>query len=198
MTSSSALEETAAALRECDLGQGRARPAEGARDGWKHGRLQGGARRRLRYRRGSPRRAGGSLGQLGLYATAADQLDLAVRNVRVLARAVATTVREGEAVPRGARRVHPRPRACRRDALSPTSRSPSIPWRPAGSPWKPREGRPPFSRSATISGQACWWARSGRRPWTSCAPLAWSRPEALEALRESANRTAREPTDPTV
>src|SRR5918998_2950324 len=36
-----------------------------------------------------------ALGQLALYATAADQLDLAVRNVRVLARAAATTVREG-------------------------------------------------------------------------------------------------------
>ncbi len=44
-----------------------------------------------------PRRR--ALGQLGLYATAADQLDLAVRNVRVLARAAATTIREGEDVP---------------------------------------------------------------------------------------------------
>jgi uncharacterized membrane protein YgaE (UPF0421/DUF939 family) len=40
-----------------------------------------------------------ALGQLALYATAADQLDLAVRNVRVLARAAATTVREGGTVP---------------------------------------------------------------------------------------------------
>ena len=44
-----------------------------------------------------PRRR--ALGQLGLYATAADQLDLAVRNVRVLARATVTTIREGEEVP---------------------------------------------------------------------------------------------------
>ena len=42
-----------------------------------------------------------ALGQLALYATAADQLDLAVRNVRVLARAAATTVREGGTVPEG-------------------------------------------------------------------------------------------------
>jgi uncharacterized membrane protein YgaE (UPF0421/DUF939 family) len=40
-----------------------------------------------------------ALGQLALYATAADQLDLAVRNIRVLARAAATMVREGGTVP---------------------------------------------------------------------------------------------------
>ena len=40
-----------------------------------------------------------ALGQLALYATAADQLDLAVRNIRVLARAAATAVREGGTVP---------------------------------------------------------------------------------------------------
>ena len=39
------------------------------------------------------------LGQLALYARAADQLDLAVRNIRVLARAAVTTVREEETVP---------------------------------------------------------------------------------------------------
>ena len=44
-----------------------------------------------------PRRR--ALGQLGLYATAADGLDLAVRNVRVLARAAASMVREGETAP---------------------------------------------------------------------------------------------------
>jgi hypothetical protein len=44
-----------------------------------------------------PRRR--ALGQLGLYATAADQLELAVRNVRVLARAAAAAVREGEPAP---------------------------------------------------------------------------------------------------
>ena len=55
-----------------------------------------------------PRRR--ALGQLALYARAADQLDLAVRNVRVLARAAATTVREGGTVPEDALRDHPRPR----------------------------------------------------------------------------------------
>lgn len=44
-----------------------------------------------------PRRK--DLEQLGLYAVAADQLDLAVRNVRVLARAAVAMVREGEPAP---------------------------------------------------------------------------------------------------
>jgi hypothetical protein len=44
-----------------------------------------------------PRR--GHLGHLGYYATAADQLDLAVRNTRVLARAAVTMVREKGAAP---------------------------------------------------------------------------------------------------
>lgn len=44
-----------------------------------------------------PRRR--ALGQLGLYATATDQLDLAVRNVRVLARAGVGLVRGGEPAP---------------------------------------------------------------------------------------------------
>ncbi len=44
-----------------------------------------------------PRRR--ALGQLGFYATAVDQLDLAVRNVRVLARAAVTMVREGTEAP---------------------------------------------------------------------------------------------------
>lgn len=44
-----------------------------------------------------PRRR--ALGQLGLYATATDQLDLAIRNVRVLARAGVGLVRGGEPAP---------------------------------------------------------------------------------------------------
>src|ERR687893_1720705 len=44
-----------------------------------------------------PRRR--TLGHLEFYATAADQLDLAVRNVRVLARAAVTMVREGTEAP---------------------------------------------------------------------------------------------------
>ena len=132
-----------------------------------------------------PRRR--ALGQLALYATAADQLDLAVRNVRVLARAAATTVREGEDRPRGALRDHPRPRLRRRDALglhrgARASRGdPQV--RPGGRGRGDRRAR----RSATISGPACWWARSGRRPWISCGPLAWTRPRPSK-------RSARPPT----
>jgi hypothetical protein len=44
-----------------------------------------------------PRRR--ALGQLGFYSTAADHLDLAVRNTRVLVRAAASMVREGNDAP---------------------------------------------------------------------------------------------------
>ena len=44
-----------------------------------------------------PRRR--ALGQLGFYSTAADHLDLAVRNTRVLVRAAASMVREGREAP---------------------------------------------------------------------------------------------------
>jgi hypothetical protein len=93
-----ALEETAAALRECDLGLAeralqKAREMDGHMGAFREALDAGYDTARL----SPPRRR--ALGQLGLYATAADQLDLAVRNVRVLARAVATSVREGEPAP---------------------------------------------------------------------------------------------------
>jgi hypothetical protein len=93
-----ALEETAAALRECDLGRAeralqKAREMDGHMGAFREALDAGYDTVRL----SPPRRR--ALGQLGLYATAADQLDLAVRNVRVLARAVAATVREGEPAP---------------------------------------------------------------------------------------------------
>jgi hypothetical protein len=94
----SALEETAAALRWRDLGRAesalqKAREIDGRMDAFREALDAGYDTARL----SPPRRR--ALGQLGFYATAADQLDLAVRNVRVLARAAATAVREGEAVP---------------------------------------------------------------------------------------------------
>ncbi len=94
----SALEETAAALHKRDLGRAeralqKAREMDGRMDAFREALDAGYDTARL----SPPRRR--ALGQLGLYATAADQLDLAVRNVRVLARAAATTVREGETVP---------------------------------------------------------------------------------------------------
>ena len=168
------LEETAAALRACDLGQAeralqKAREMDGRMGAFREALDAGYDTVRL----SPPRRR--ALGQLGLYATAADQLDLAVRNVRVLARAAAAAVREGEPAPEALSET---------SAISlvpwkpsqPTSKSPSIPWRPAGSPSKPRRGQPPYSWSVTTSGPACWWARSGQPPWTCCGPLAWTRP----------------------
>ena len=94
----SALEETAAALRWRDLGRAeralqKAREIDGRMDAFREALDAGYDTARL----SPPRRR--ALGQLGIYATAADQLDLAVRNVRVLARAAATAVREGEDVP---------------------------------------------------------------------------------------------------
>jgi len=93
-----ALEETAAALRECDLDRAeralqKAREMDGHMAAFREALDAGYDTVRL----SPPRRR--ALVQLGLYATAADQLDLAVRNVRVLARAVAATVREGEPAP---------------------------------------------------------------------------------------------------
>src|ERR687889_266309 len=92
------LEETAAALRECDLGQAeralqKAREMDGRMGAFREALDAGYDTVRL----SPPRRR--ALGQLGLYATAADQLDPAVRNVRVLARAAAATVRERESAP---------------------------------------------------------------------------------------------------
>ena len=89
------LEETAAALREGDLGKAehalqRARETDGRMGSLKEAVGAGYDTARL----SPPRRR--ALGQLEFYATAADQLDLAVRNIRVLARAAATMVREGD------------------------------------------------------------------------------------------------------
>jgi hypothetical protein len=93
-----ALEETAAALRERDLGRAEgalqlARDIDGRMGAFREALDAGYDTARLSPAR---RRA---LGQLGLYSTAADQLDLAVRNVRVLARAAVATIREGGVAP---------------------------------------------------------------------------------------------------
>jgi uncharacterized membrane protein YgaE (UPF0421/DUF939 family) len=93
-----ALRETAAALRAGNLEMAehalqKARETDGRMDAFREALDAGYDTVRL----SPPRRH--ALGQLALYATAADQLDLAVRNIRVLARAAATTVREGGTVP---------------------------------------------------------------------------------------------------
>jgi uncharacterized membrane protein YgaE (UPF0421/DUF939 family) len=93
-----ALRETAAALRAGNLEMAehalqKARETDERMDSFREALDAGYDTVRL----SPPRRR--ALGQLALYAKAADQLDLAVRNIRVLARAAATTVREGETVP---------------------------------------------------------------------------------------------------
>lgn len=73
-----------------------------------------------------PRRR--ALGHLGLYATAADQLDLAVRNVRVLARARhGQHAPGGEGAPRATLRDHPGPRPRAVEALAAYIKEPEHP-----------------------------------------------------------------------
>ncbi len=93
-----ALEETTAALRSRDLDLAehallKARELDARVGGLKEALAAGYGTARL----SPPRRR--DLGYLASYATAADQLDLAVRNVRVLARAAASMVREEKAAP---------------------------------------------------------------------------------------------------
>jgi uncharacterized membrane protein YgaE (UPF0421/DUF939 family) len=93
-----ALRETATALRAGDLEMAehalqKARETDARMDSFREALEAGYDTARL----SPPRRR--ALGQLAFYATAADQLDLAVRNIRVLARATAATIREGGAVP---------------------------------------------------------------------------------------------------
>jgi hypothetical protein len=93
-----ALRETAAALRAGNLEMAehalqRARETDARVSSLKEAVVAGYDTAKL----SPPRRR--TLGQLGFYATAADQLDLAVRNVRVLARAAVSMVREGTEAP---------------------------------------------------------------------------------------------------
>jgi len=92
------LEETTAALRANDLGMAeraldRARTLDERVGEFKEALDAGYGTVRL----SPPRRR--DLGHLGYYATAADQLDLAVRNTRVLARAAVSMVREEKPTP---------------------------------------------------------------------------------------------------
>ena len=191
-----ALEETAAALRAGNLDMAehalqKARETDGSMDAFREALGAGYDTARL----SPPRRR--SLGQLGLYATAADQLDLAVRNVRVLARAVATTVREGEAVPEAlAESILDLARAV--ETLSSYIEEPEHPvetrrfaLEAAGGATAVLEERNDL-RTSMLVGQV----RSTAVDLLRASGMESS--EALEALHESANRTAREPTDPTV
>jgi hypothetical protein len=92
------LEGTAEALRGRDLERAERALARAREIDWRVGRLQEAIAAGYETARISPPRRG-TLGEIGLYATAAGQLDLAVRNVRVLARAAVGALRDGEAPP---------------------------------------------------------------------------------------------------
>ncbi len=192
----SALEETAAALRECDLGRAeralqKAREMDGRMGAFREALDAGYDTVKL----SPPRRR--ALGQLGLYATAADQLDLAVRNVRVLARAVVAAVREGESAP---------------EALSETIRDLARAVETLSAyieqPEHPLETRR-FALEAAIGATAVLSERNdlstsmlvGQIRSTALDLMRASgmdSVESLEALREAAKRTTREPTNQTV
>jgi uncharacterized membrane protein YgaE (UPF0421/DUF939 family) len=191
-----ALEETAAALRECDLGRAE-RALQKARQ--MDGRM-GALREALdagydTVRLSPPRRR--ALGQLGLYATAADQLDLAVRNVRVLARAAAAAVREGEPCPEAlCETIRDLARAV--ETLSAYIEQPE----------HPLETRR-FALKAAIGATAVLSERNDLSPSMLVGQIrstaldllrasGMDSTESLEALRNAANRTTREPTNQTV
>jgi hypothetical protein len=191
-----ALEETAAALRECDLGRAeralqKAREMDGRMGAFREALDAGYDTVRL----SPPRRR--ALGQLGLYATAADQLDLAVRNVRVLARAAAAAVREGEPAP---------------EALSETIRDLARAVETLSAyieePEHPMETRR-FALEAAVGATAVLLERNDLRTSMLVGQIrstavdllrasGMDSTESLEALRKAANRTTHEPTDQAV
>jgi hypothetical protein len=190
------LEETAAALRECDLGRAE-RALQKARE--MDGRI-GALREALdagydTVRLSPPRRR--ALGQLGLYATAADQLDLAVRNVRVLARAAAAAVREGEPAPEAlSEAIRDLARAV--EALSAYIEE-------AEHPVETRR----FAIEAAVGATEVLLERHDLRTSMLVGQIrstaldllrasGMDSTESLEALRNAANRTTREPTNQTV
>jgi hypothetical protein len=139
-----------------------------------------------------PRRR--ALGQLRLYATAADQLDLAVRNVRVLARAAAAAVREGEPAPEAlSETVRNLARAV--EALSAYIEEPE----------HPVETRR-FALEAAVGATAVLLERNDLRTSMLVGQIrstavdllrasGMDSTESLEALRNAANRTTEEPTN---
>jgi uncharacterized membrane protein YccC len=190
------LEETAAALRECDLGQAeralqKAREMDGRMGAFREALDAGYDTVRL----SPPRRR--ALGQLGLYATAADQLDLAVRNVRVLARAAAATVREGEPAPQAlSETVRNLARAV--ETLSAYIEEPEHPVETRRFALEAAEGATAVLlerndlRTSMLVGQI----RSTAVDLLRASGM--DSTESLEALRKAAKRTTQEPTDQTI
>jgi hypothetical protein len=112
------------------------------------------------------------LGRLGYYAVAADQLDLAVRNTRVLARAAVTLVRDKGAAPGGLVEAI-LGLAPLRWRLSPDTWNSRITRSMyASSRSRPRGQQRPCSRRATTWNPARSSPRSARRPPTCCKPPA--------------------------
>jgi hypothetical protein len=141
-----------------------------------------------------PRRR--ALGKLGLYATAADQLDLAVRNVRVLARAVAAAVREGEPAPEAlSETIRDLARAV--ETLSAYIEEPEHPVETRRFALEAAEGATAVLlerndlRTSMLVGQI----RSTAVDLLRASGM--DSTESLEALRKAANRTTREPADQT-
>src|SRR5918998_752481 len=191
-----ALRETAAALRAGDLGMAeralqKAREVDGRMDAFREALEAGYDTVRL----SPPRRR--ALGQLGLYATAADQLDLAVRNVRVLARAAAAAVREGEPAPEElSETIRDLARAV--ETLSAYIEEPE----------HPMETRR-FALDAAVGATAVLLERNDLRTSMLVGQIrstavdllrasGMDSTESLEALRIAANRTTPEPTDQTI
>jgi uncharacterized membrane protein YccC len=191
----SALEETAAALRGRDLGRAeralqKARDIDGRMDAFREALDAGYDTVRL----SPPRRR--ALGQLGFYAAAADQLDLAVRNVRVLARAAVTAVREGEIVPEAlAETILDLARAV--ETLSSYIEEPEHPVETRGFALEAAGGATAVLeerndlRTSMLVGQVRSTAVDLLRA------TGMDSTEAHEALRQRANRTSHEPTTQT-
>jgi hypothetical protein len=188
-----ALEEIAAALRDCDLG----RAEHALQKAREMDRRIGVFREALdagydTVRLSPPRRR--ALGQLGLYATAADQLDLAVRNVRVLARAAAAAVREGEPAPEAlSKAIRDLARAV--EALSAYIEEAEHPVETRG-----------FAIEAAVGATAVLLERHDLRTSMVVGQIrstavdllrasGMDSTESLDALRIAANRTTRESTD---
>src|SRR5919112_769936 len=191
-----ALRETATALRAGNLQMAehalhKARETDGRMNSFREALDAGYDTARL----SPPRRR--ALGQLGLYATAADQLDLAVRNVRVLARAAAAMVREGEPAPQAlSETIRDLARAV--ETLSAYIEEPD----------HPMETRR-FALEAAVGATAVLLERNDLRTSMLVGQIrstavdllrasGMDSTESLEALRKAAKRTTPAPTDSTV
>jgi hypothetical protein len=189
-----ALEETAAALRERDLGRAeralqKARDIDGRMGAFREALEAGYDTARLSPAR---RRA---LGQLGLYATAADQLDLAVRNVRVLARAALATIREGEVAPEAlSETVLDLARAV--ETLSAYIEEPEHPVVTRGFALEAAGGATAVLEERNDLGTSMLVGQVRSTAVDLLRASGMDSTEALEALRQAADRTTREPAVP--